>query len=95
MTRLAIDPATIPAQREAGWPDFHPEDYCHHCGRPNIVWWADSDRWNLAVAGLERGVAAILCPPCFVTRWEQATGLRAVWHLVPEDIHAVDFRDPS
>ena len=23
----------INAQRDAGWPDFHPEDYCHRCGR--------------------------------------------------------------
>ncbi len=38
--RLKGDPTSktsdeINAQRDAGWPDFHPEDYCHRCGRPN------------------------------------------------------------
>jgi hypothetical protein len=28
------DPAEIAAQRNLGWPDFHPEDYCHRCGFP-------------------------------------------------------------
>jgi hypothetical protein len=80
----------IVEQRAKGWPDFHPEDFCHQCGRPNISWWADSDRWNLAVEGLGRGVVEILCPCCFVERWEKATGLRAAWHLVPDNMRAVD-----
>jgi hypothetical protein len=79
-----VTPAEIARQRELGWPDFHPEDYCHACGRPNVRSWSvDSDRWNAAVE--RRGT--VLCPPCFVARWEQATGMRAHWRLVPEAIH--------
>lgn len=74
----------IEQQRQKGWPDFHPEDYCHDCGARNLTsWYVDSDRFNLAM-GSDRG---IVCPQCFVTGWEQQTGLRAVWRLVPESIH--------
>lgn len=40
----------------------HPEDYCHICGGPNIVWFADNDLWNKVV--VDRGL--ICCPLCFV-----------------------------
>jgi hypothetical protein len=74
----------IERQRSLGWPDFHPEDFCHECGRANLSSWAiDSDRWNLAM-GAPQG---IVCPQCFVEKWEEATGLRAHWRLVPEAIH--------
>lgn len=64
----------------------HPEDCCDECGRPNIVWWAASDRWNHAM-GRKPGEAPnpILCPVCFVRRWERATGLRATWRVEPDD----------
>lgn len=55
-----IDPAEIPRQREQGWPDFHPEDYCHRCGARNPVW-ASSD-WPELVGSH----AGILCPTCFM-----------------------------
>lgn len=55
----------------------HPEDLCEACGRPNIVWWVDSEEWNRAT---ERG--SILCPGCFVERWTEATGLtKILWEL--------------
>ena len=76
----------IRVQRAKGWPDFHPEDYCHRCGRPNCGWWADSDRWNLATADLPRRHMEILCPSCFVELWEEAIGLKATWQLVPTNI---------
>jgi hypothetical protein len=67
--------------------DPHPEDYCHECGRPNLRSWSvDSDRWNLAMGSS----VGIVCPQCFVAYWEQATGLRAHWRLVPESIHWPD-----
>ncbi len=28
------DPTAIAEQRTKGWPDFHPEDFCHRCGHP-------------------------------------------------------------
>jgi hypothetical protein len=84
MQQRTVTPEEIQRQRDLGWPDFHPEDFCHECGRPNVGSWSvDSDRWNAAV---DRRTA-ILCPSCFVARWEHATGLRAHWRLVPESIH--------
>ena len=76
--------AEIERQRVTGWPDFHPEDYCHKCGGRNLSTWSVySDRWNFAMGSpLE-----IVCPQCFVKRWEDATGLVAHWRLVPETIH--------
>jgi hypothetical protein len=44
----------------------------------------DSDRWNLAARA--EGYEPMLCPACFVIRWQKATGLIAVWRLVPENI---------
>ena len=57
----AVLPETIEKQRKKGWPDFHPEDFCHRCGRRNPVWWTDSRSWNRAAP--ER--TSILCPSCF------------------------------
>lgn len=81
--RLAdsVDPATIPAQQAAGWPDWHPEDYCHRCGRRNISWYTDSAVWNQ----VHGGSGPIWCPVCFVTAYEQTTGLRPSWRLAPAD----------
>lgn len=75
--------AEIPLQREQHWPDFHPETYCHLCGRPNITsWWVGSaEAWLLAVEDLPRGVNTILCPQCFTSRWESRTGLLVSWEI--------------
>lgn len=75
-----VDPQEIEEQRATGWPDFHPEDYCHRCGRSNIVWYAASPLWNEAVPE----ISPILCPQCFVAAWEAATSLRPAWALVPD-----------
>jgi hypothetical protein len=64
------------------------ERVCDECGGRNVTWWADSDRWNQVTAALPTGRWSILCPSCFVRLWETATGLTAVWHLVPENIKA-------
>jgi len=72
----------IEKQRAMGWPDFHPETYCHRCGRPNIPSWSvDSALWNQAAEPHE-----ILCPICFVTAYEERTGLKDVihWRLIWE-----------
>jgi hypothetical protein len=57
-------------QRANGWPDFHPEDYCHRCGMPNISWHIDGDVWS-AVMRPDGHEAPwkwneIICPVCFV-----------------------------
>ncbi len=71
----------IDRQRYLGWPDIHPETYCHRCARSNPVWSIDSDRWNTAVGLKHR--AMILCPPCFIEFHEATTGMRCSWTLVP------------
>ena len=75
-TRPVIDVAEIDAQRAAGWPDFHPEDYCHECGRRNPVW--STDLWN-ATRGDD--YVTIRCPSCFVFAWERIAGVRICWEL--------------
>lgn len=77
-----VTPQGIAEQRAKGWPDYHPERYCHRCGRRNIrSWWVESPLWNEAVAELPRGTVEILCPPCFTELWEQANGIAVSWEL--------------
>lgn len=85
MTADRVPPEAIVKQRRLGWPDFHPEAYCHRCGARNIhSWWVDSDRFNIAMEalGLDRGT--IVCPQCFVEGHHLATGLSTSWRLVPD-----------
>lgn len=80
--RDARTPDQIAEQHAKGWPDFHPEDYCHQCGDRNPRWWAPE--WP-ALMGTHAG---ILCPRCFalndpeslwvVTRWERQEPGRSV-----------------
>lgn len=77
----AVLPEEILRQRAMGWPDFHPEDFCHRCGRRNAVWWVGGDLWKAAVEGRERGVVDILCPSCFTELFEARSGTRCVWQL--------------
>lgn len=77
--------AEIDDQRAKGWPDFHPEDYCHRCGGRNVPsWTVDSDRFNVALAHPnEHLYNGIVCPGCFVVLHEKVTGMRTDWRLVP------------
>lgn len=86
MTNLPFITLTaIDNQRVTGWPDFHPEDYCHRCGVRNISWSIDSDRFNLAMGGSPyvHRWNGIICISCFVELYEAATGLSCSWTLVP------------
>lgn len=71
-------------------PEPHPEAGCADCnGRNAFIWWTSSDRWRLAMSTYGGTPASpdhdtILCPTCFVARWEQATGLEATWRLEPD-----------
>jgi len=91
----SVSTRMIVEQRAKGWPDFHPEDYCHQCGRPNIHSWY-SPEW-VQLAGDHAG---ILCPVCFaaldpsaiwkVTRHiepgtDRVQGLAALLRVVSED----------
>jgi hypothetical protein len=72
----------IEEQRVLGWPNFHPEDYCHQCGHLNIKSWSvDSNLWNVV---MKDSPESIICPSCFVARWEAMGGPLTTWKLVPE-----------
>lgn len=77
----SVLPPEIAAQREKGWPDFHPETFCHRCGRRNINWWTTAEEWEAATANLPRKELEILCPQCFADMWEQETGERSAWQV--------------
>ncbi len=85
ISRASVTLAEIDAQRAEGWPDFHPEDYCHRCGGRNVgSWFVDSDRFDAAFGSpSEHPYQGIVCPGCFVEAHEQATGLRCTWKLEP------------
>jgi hypothetical protein len=74
----------IDLQRSLGWPDFHPEDYCHRCGAPNPSWSVDGDRFVAAMGPPdEHQWNGIICVGCFVRLHEDATGLTCSWELRP------------
>ena len=67
--RVSVTLEYIDEQRRDGWPDIHPEDFCHRCGGRNISWHIDSDVWN-AVMRPEGPDSPwrwneIICPACF------------------------------
>lgn len=70
----------IREQRRQGWPDFHPEDYCHRCGRPNVdSWYVDPELWRQAVS--QGDLYTVLCPQCFTKAWEEMAGQSVTWVL--------------
>lgn len=88
MIALVVSLAEIYRQRSLGWPDFHPEDYCHRCGARNLKSWAvDSACWN--AAGIDGRWNEIICPQCFAELWQEATGIRVTWWL------SLSVGDPS
>lgn len=89
---VAVTLDEIVEQRVKGWTDFHPEDYCHRCGRPNINWFVDSALWNEAIRipdnseigyRIREGFpdSEITCPQCFVKTYEAETSTCVVWEL--------------
>ena len=80
----AVLPSEIVRQRRLGWPDFHPEDFCHICGRRNPVWSAPAADWS-EVHG--DGHAGIYCPSCFAVLFAAAVGTdRVCWSFQVEII---------
>jgi hypothetical protein len=78
-----VTPEYIVAQRELGWPDIHPEDYCHICGSSNPLWVTDRATWLTATAqwATETGREGICCPSCFARMHATATGDAVIWTL--------------
>lgn len=94
--RKRVTLAEIDRQRSLGWPDFHPEDFCHQCGGRNPIWWVDSDRFNAAYGHpSEHPHNGIVCPSCFVADHESATGMQATWRLVPEAFKWPETGEPE
>lgn len=87
MTAVArVDPEWIKEQRTKGWPDMHPEDYCHRCGERNTKHWcAHLEDWKTATAAwaAETGREGVCCMPCFAEMHYEATGQRQTWILTP------------
>ncbi len=68
----------IAKQRLLGWPDFHPEDFCHLCGNKNPVWFASNELWNSVISS----PTGILCPLCFTKLYEEKTGhTNTIWEF--------------
>lgn len=81
VSHFGVNPIYIKRQRASGWPDIHPEDYCHRCGNRNAgSWHADSSLWRVALEGLGCE-ETILCPSCFVEGVEKAMGPGAHWEM--------------
>lgn len=59
----------------------HPEDVCHKCGGPNVVWFGPKDIWNGAIRG--QGEPEIICPTCFIQLAEAAGYITVVWRVAP------------
>lgn len=80
-----MDIEEIKRQRELGWPDFHPEDYCHICGSPNISWVADLEDWLTATSkwASETGREGICCPSCFLKMYEEASNKKTILVIAP------------
>lgn len=61
----------------------HPEDWCEICGKPNVIWFTDSEVWNKVVR--DRNLPEILCPVCFIKLAENYGIKNTGWKLVPEN----------
>ena len=77
--KVSVTLEYIAEQRRAGWPDIHPEDYCHRCGGRNVSWWMDNDAWNAVMR--PEGIDSpwrwneIICPACFAELFVAKYGL--------------------
>ncbi|TFB96544.1 MULTISPECIES: hypothetical protein [unclassified Cryobacterium] len=82
----ARDPEWIVQQRIAGWPEMHPEDFCHRCGTRNMLWAAATREVWLAGTSkwaAETGREGICCPRCFADMHADQTGHSTTWMFSP------------
>lgn len=84
--------AEIARQRELGWPDFHPEQFCHRCGNKNLRGWhAETEQWYQAMQVRDTDGGGIVCPICFAELWEGQTGLTRILWTLSIDPRSGDF----
>lgn len=92
MTAQRVDLAEIDAQRVAGWPNFHPEDYCHRCGHRNVSWYTNNSTWDPVMRGGDPNGwgewQEIVCVPCFTELAERLHG-PSTWR-VTRDPHGTE-----
>lgn len=81
--REHVDPKYIKKQRSLGWPDIHPEDYCHICGQANEIWYVDHNIWQIVTAEwqAETGREGICCMPCFCDMMKEKAGQQVAVEL--------------
>lgn len=82
--RPTVTPQHILDQRTAGWPDMHPEDFCHICGTQNMSWAATRADWLAATTPWAEatGREGICCPQCFAEMYTENTGTKKTWMLI-------------
>jgi len=88
---MTHDARWVAEQRSAGWPDMHPEDFCHKCGTRNMSWaTATRDDWLTATSAwaAETGREGICCPQCFADMYDDQTGQKACWILTRDGASA-------
>ena len=85
---LSVSAEDITTQRAAGWPDFHPEDFCHRCGHKNVSWYIDGSTWaDVMRSGdpLSWGRwQEIICIPCFIELAEERAG-GCAWRITRDE----------
>jgi hypothetical protein len=87
-----VSPAEIVRQRSLNWPDFHPERYCHLCGRLNIWSWSvDAALWEQVTWDLP---VSILCPVCFAEEAARKGIWDGTWVLMPDPTEKIDAPHP-
>lgn len=92
-----VDPDWIKKQREQGWPDMHPEDYCHRCGNVNPSWFTTRGDWLAATSkwAAETGREGICCPQCFEEMFNEATGSKISLQIIPIYLQGPRATDPD
>jgi hypothetical protein len=78
-----VCPSYILSQRALGWPDMHPEDYCHLCGVAFEHWITDRETWLLGTSAwaAETGREGICCVTCFTEMYKATTGESPCWKV--------------
>ena len=77
----SVLPDEIVRQRSLGWPDFHPEDFCHRCGQRNMSWFTDYETFQ-SVGGDSFG-GGIICPSCLATLHVANGAFEGTWEFRP------------